>query len=70
MDICPVKVFCDTRFFYPQKPTGASSAVIICQAGFLRLAAGFLRIAFDAGTNNVFQYRQPAAVARNDIIQV
>ena len=33
------------------------------QAGFLRSAVGFLRVAFHAGANNVFPRRRPAAVA-------
>ena len=34
MNVRPGMVFCDTRFFYPQKPGPASPAVIICHAGF------------------------------------
>ena len=40
------------------------------QSGFLRRAIGFLRIAFNAGANDVFPSRRTAAVARNDVIQI
>ena len=40
------------------------------QAGFLRRAIGFLGIAGDARTNNIFPRRGPAVVARNDMVQV
>ena len=37
---------------------------------FLRRAIGLLRIALDAGANNIFPGRWPATVARNDVIQI
>ena len=39
-------------------------------SGFLRRAIGFARIALDAGADNVFPNRRPAAIARNHVIKV
>lgn len=40
------------------------------QAGFLGRVIGFLRIALDAGANNVFPRSRATAVARNDVVQI
>ena len=39
-------------------------------ARLLRRAIRFERIAFDAGANNIFPGRRPAAVARNNMIEI
>ncbi len=40
------------------------------QAGLLRCAIGFTRIALDAGADNVFPGGRPAAVARHHVVEV
>jgi len=65
--VVPVQAEVDLHKRTPFRALGLADEV---HAGFLRLAVGFLRIAFDAGTNNVFPCRRPAAVARNDVVQV
>jgi hypothetical protein len=39
-------------------------------AGLLRRAVGLVRVAFDAGADDVFPRRRPAAVARDDVVEV
>jgi hypothetical protein len=40
------------------------------QPGFVRTAVGFVRIALDAGADNIFPSGGPAAIARDDVIEV
>src|SRR5208282_249457 len=49
--VVPVQAEIDLHKRTPFRALGLADEV---HAGFLRLAVGFLRIAFDAGTNNVF----------------
>ncbi len=40
------------------------------QSGFLRRAIGLLRVAFNAGANDVFPRRRAAAVAGDDVVEI
>jgi len=39
-------------------------------SGFLRRAVGLLRVALDAGADDVLPSRRPATVARDDVVQI
>lgn len=51
----------------PLRPLGFADEA---HSGFLRRAIGLARVAFDARANNVFPRRRPAAIARNDVIEI
>ena len=51
----------------PLRPLGFADEV---QSGLLRRAVGLARVALDAGADNVFPRGRPAAVARDDMVQV
>src|ERR1017187_9563447 len=51
-------------------PLGPFGLADKMQAGLLGRAVGLLRVAFDAGADDVFPRRRAAAVARDDVIQV
>ena len=65
--VMPVQAEIDLHKRTPFRALGLADEV---HAGFLRLAVGFLRVAFDAGTNNVLPGRRPAAVPRDHVVQV
>jgi len=51
----------------PLWPLGLANEM---QIGFLGGVVGLLRVALDAGANDVFPRRRAAAVARNDVVQI